>query len=130
VPRPGGWLAVFDGDYATITLATGAADPLQSCVAAFTPAYITDPWVVRRLPAMVHEAGFAQGRLRSHGFVQTSEPDYMLSIAERGADALAAAGRIGPELAAALKAEARRRVEAHSFFGHVAYASLTARKPA
>jgi hypothetical protein len=47
--------------------------------------------------------------------------------AERGADALAAAGRIGPELAAAL-AEARRRVDANSFFGHVAYASLTARK--
>jgi ubiquinone/menaquinone biosynthesis C-methylase UbiE len=35
VLRPGGWLAVFDGDYATITLSTGAADPLESCVAAF-----------------------------------------------------------------------------------------------
>jgi hypothetical protein len=34
------------------------------------------------------------------------------------------------ELAAALKAEAHRRVEAHSFSGHVVYASLTARKPA
>jgi hypothetical protein len=32
-------------------------------------------------------------------------------------------------LAAALKAEARRRVGARSFFGHVAYASLTAHKP-
>ena len=129
VLRPGGWLAVFDGDYATITLATGEPDPLQVCVAAFIPAYITDPWVVRRLPGMVHAAGFAEGRLRSHGFVQASEPDYMLSIAERGADALAAAGRIGPELPAALKAEAHRRVQARSFFGHVAYASLTARKP-
>ena len=98
-------------------------------MAAFISAYITDPWVVRRLPAMVHAAGFAERRLRSHGFVQTAEPDYMLSIAERGADALAAAGRIGPELAVALKAEAHRRAEAHSFFGHVAYASLMARKP-
>jgi arsenite methyltransferase len=52
---------VFDGDYATITLATGDVDPLQSCVAAFTPAFITDPWAVRRLPAMVHQAGFAEG---------------------------------------------------------------------
>ena len=47
VLRPGGWLAVFDGDYATITLATGEPDPLQVCVAALTAAYITDPWVVR-----------------------------------------------------------------------------------
>lgn len=85
VLRPGGWLAAFDGDYATITLATSAADPLQACVVAFTPAFITDPWVVRRLPAMVYQAGFAEGRLRSHGFVQTTDPDYMLTIADPGA---------------------------------------------
>lgn len=127
--RAGGRLAVFDGDYATITLATGENDPLQTCVSAFRPAYITDPWLVRRLPGMVREAGFAAGRLRSHGYVQVEDPDYMLSIADRGADTLAASGTIGAELAAALKAEARRRVDTHAFFGHVAYASLTARKP-
>ena len=34
VLRPGGRLAVFDGDYATITFARDAADPLQSCAEA------------------------------------------------------------------------------------------------
>ena len=57
------------------------------------------------------------------------DPDYMLSIADRGADTLAASGTIGTELAAALKSEARRRATEHTFFGHVAYASMTARKP-
>ena len=33
------------------------------------------------------------------------------------------------EAADALRAEARRRVATHAFFGHVAYASITARKP-
>jgi arsenite methyltransferase len=47
VVRPGGWLALFDGDYATITVATGAEDPVQACVAAFASDYINDPWVVR-----------------------------------------------------------------------------------
>ena len=61
--------------------------------------------------------------------MQIEEPDYMLSIVDRGADALVAAGTIGAALASALKQEARRRVTAGSFFGHVAYASLTARKP-
>jgi arsenite methyltransferase len=69
VLRAGGRLAVFDGDYATITLATGDPDPLQTCVDAFRPPYITDPWVVRRLAALVHEARVhrrtpAQPRLR------------------------------------------------------------------
>ncbi len=125
---PGGWLALFDGDYATITVAGGEVDPLQSCVTAFAPAYINDPWVVRRLPAMVRAAGFADARLRSHGYAQVDEPEYILSIVDRGADVLVQSGSIGPQLAEALKAEARRRVAEHSFFGHIAYASLTARK--
>ncbi len=47
-----------------------------------------------------------------------------------GADALVASGRIGAELAAALKAEARRRVASGEYFGHIAYASLVAHNPA
>jgi len=129
VLRAGGWLAVFDGDYATITLATSDTDPLRVCVSAFRENYITDPWVVRRLPALIGAVGFRLGRFRSHGFAQVDDPDYMLSIAERGADALAGARRIGTELANALKAEARQRIEQHTFYGHVAYASMTAQKP-
>jgi arsenite methyltransferase len=75
-------------------------------------------------------AGFTDTDLRGHSYIQTADVDYMLSVATRGADAIAGAGRIGPELAEALKAEARRRVAAGSFFGHIAYASLIARKPA
>jgi SAM-dependent methyltransferase len=130
VLRPGSRLAVFDGDYATITLATGEHDPLQACADAFAPAFIHDPWLVRRLPALVREAGFEDAELRSHGYVQVDDPAYLLSIADRGADALVATGRIGRALAAALKAEARRRVDDHAFFGHIAYASLVARAPA
>jgi SAM-dependent methyltransferase len=126
VLRASGTLAVFDGDYATITLATGADDPLTTCVAAFQEAYIHDPWLIRRLPALVRAAGFVPRRLRSHGVIQVDDPDYLLSVADRGADALASSGRIGPDLAAALKSEARRRVAAHAFFGHIAYASVVA----
>jgi hypothetical protein len=68
-------------------------------------------------------------RFHSHGFVET-HAGYMLTIVDRGADALHTSGQIGPELAAALKAEARRRVEDGAFFGHIAYASLMAQKPA
>lgn len=128
VLRRAGKLAVFDGDYATITLATGEFDPIQTCVAAFAPAYVHDPWIARRLAGMVQEAGFSGSNLRSHGYVQVRDPDYMLSIADRGADVLVTAGRIGRELGDALKAEARRRVQAQAFFGHVAYVSLIAHK--
>ena len=129
VLRPGGWLAVFDGDYATLTLALGDADPLQACAEAVKARFIHDQWLVRRLPALVRCGGFAVATFRSYGYAQVEEPTYLLTIVDRGADALAGSGLIGAELAEALKTEARRRAEAGCFFGHIAFASLTARKP-
>lgn len=129
VLRPGGRLAVFDGDHATITLATG--DPTRSTAAWRRSGRPTSP--IRggsggcprscTPPALPTAAYAAAASSRS------TTPTTMLSIADRGADTLAASGTIGPEPADALKAEGRRRVAAHAFYGHVAYAGLTARKP-
>ena len=60
---------------------------------------------------------------------RTRSPGYILTLIDRGADTLVAAGRLGAPAADALKAEARRRVAAGEFFGHIAYASLIARRP-
>jgi SAM-dependent methyltransferase len=130
VLRPGGRLAVFDGDYATTTVALGDQDPLQACVDVMMVNSVNDRWLVRRLPALVRARGLEVTSFRSHGYVNTTEGGYMLTVVERGVDFLQTAGRIGEETAAALKAEARRRVAAGSFFGHIAYGSLVARKPA
>jgi ubiquinone/menaquinone biosynthesis C-methylase UbiE len=127
VLRPGGWLAVFDGDYATTTtVAIGPADPLQACADAWVSSSVHDPWLVRRLPGLLEAAGFTLVRTRSFGYVETREARYIPTIVDRGAAALAADGRIGGEAAAVLKAEARRRSTAGQFFGHIAYASLVA----
>lgn len=122
-----GWLAIFDGDYATTTVAISPADPLQACADAAIRALVHDPFLVRRLAALVRDAGCAVVRLRSHGYVETGRPDYLLTIIDRGADAMATAGVLGRPAAEALKAEARRRVAQGLFFGHIAYASVIAR---
>jgi hypothetical protein len=127
VLRSGGQLVIFDGDYATTTVAIGEHDPLQAAADATVAGLVHDRWLVRRLVSLVSAAGFQTPSLRSHGYVQT-DPGYTLTLVERGADLLVASGRIGPDLAAALKSEACRRIEAHQFFGHIAYASLQARK--
>lgn len=128
--RPGGRLAVFEGDYATATVATKAGDPLNACVEAFREHFVHDPWLVRRLPALVMAAGLSLERVRSYGYVEAPKPGFMLSSwIDLGADALGAAGRIGADMAAALKAEARRRGTSGEYFGHIAYMSLVGRKP-
>jgi SAM-dependent methyltransferase len=129
VLRPGGTVAVCDGDYATTTVALGEADPLQDCIEAVKAEFLNDPWLVRRLPALLRSAGFELRGSRSHGYLQTDQPAYMLTLVDRGADALASRGRIGPELCASLKAEARRRAEADEFYGFIGFASFIARKP-
>ena len=130
VMRAGGCLAVFEGDYATGTLATGARDPLEACAEAFRENFIHDPWLVRRLPTLVRSVGLHIDRVRSHGYVEALEPGFMLpGWVDRGADALLASGRIGADMAAALKSEARRRGTSGEYFGHIAYMSVVARKP-
>jgi ubiquinone/menaquinone biosynthesis C-methylase UbiE len=129
VLKAGGALAVFDGDYASTTLACGDHDPIQSCIDAAGAALVHDRWLARRLPSLVGAAGFEIIRFDGHAYVQTVEPNWLLTLVDRGADALANPGTIGRELAEALKAEARRRVEAGGFYGSITFASLIARKP-
>ena len=128
VTAAGGALAAFDGDYATTTVAVGDHDPLQACVDAALDALVHDRYLVRRLGTLVRAAGWEVVRLRSHGYIESEDPGYMLTIVDRGADTLVAAGRLGSDAADALKAEARRRVAAGEFFGHIAYASLIGRR--
>ncbi|MCL4265268.1 MAG: methyltransferase domain-containing protein [Anaerolineae bacterium] len=128
--RPGGWLAVFDGDYATASLSTGEYDLLEACVRAFRANFIHDSWIVRRLPQLLQSTGFDTKSLRSHGYVEAPESAYMLTWVDRGADVLLSTGSIGKETAEALKAEARRRSTAKEWFGHIAFASILGQKPA
>ena len=58
VLRPGGRLAILDGDYSTTSVAIGDHDPLQTCADAAMAGLVNDRWLVRRLPPIVSSAGF------------------------------------------------------------------------
>jgi SAM-dependent methyltransferase len=128
VLRPHGLLAIIDGDYVTTTVALSDHDPLQTCVGILMSNVVNDRFIVRRLPLLVRNAGFEVLGAESHGLVESDDRGYMMTVIDRGSDMLHATGVIGEALAAAMKAEALRRVETGGFFGHVAYGSLVARK--
>ena len=130
VMKPGGSLGLCDGDFSTATLQTGSCDPLEVCTQAFVENFVNDKWLVRRMSALAQAAGFVVKPIRSYGLIETISPGLTMSWVDRGADALEAEERIGKELADALKAEGRRRAEAGTFFGYMAYAALTAQKTA
>jgi ubiquinone/menaquinone biosynthesis C-methylase UbiE len=128
VLQDGGTLIAFDADYATTTVATSPHDPLQACARATMANIVHDPYLVPRLPPLTREAGFRVRSFRSHGYNGALDPTYLLTIVNRGADALQSDGIIGSGLASALKAEAQERATKGTFFGFVAYASLVAEK--
>jgi ubiquinone/menaquinone biosynthesis C-methylase UbiE len=128
VLRQGGWLAVFDGDYATATVSTGDFDPLDVCVDAFRSSFVHDKWLVRRLPDLIAKSGFCVMPARSHGYIEGPEAGYLLSWVDRGADVLLQQGRLNMAMVDAFKNEARRRSTAKEWFGYIGFASVLARK--
>jgi SAM-dependent methyltransferase len=129
VLKPGGSLLVYDGDYATSTVALHAHDPLQRCVEAAIARLVHDPWLIRRLGQLAVAAGFARGELHSHGYLELDAPTYLPSLVTVGAATLVEAGVIAPQTAEALQAEAAQRASTDRFFGHIAYASLLTHRP-
>ena len=127
--RPGGVAAVFDGDYAMTSAALGADDPLQACMQIAVREWVLSPWLARSLAPMMKQAGFVELRSQSHGYVDLDEPDYLLSLIDRGSEELRRAGLAGEALAAALRQEARDRHAAGRFFGHIPFFHVVGRKP-
>jgi len=128
VLRPGGQLAIFDGDFATITVALFDGDPLQSLVGTILRHMMHAPYVMRRLPALVAAAGFNVQSVEPHGYVQTTSPDFLLTLLSRGANGAAQAGEIGQALVEGFDREARRRVANGTFYGAILFLSVIARK--
>jgi arsenite methyltransferase len=93
----------------TSTVAICSDDPLQVCVDGAIAALVHDPWLVRRLVALIRDAGFQECRLRGFAYTQTDDADYMLTLVERGADALLAEGKLSAEEVEELKTEAQAR---------------------
>ena len=129
VLRPGGRLAVFDGDYATNTVALFDGDPLQAAMTMAQRNLIHDPYIMRRLAGLARQAGFTVREIEAHGYVQTEAPDYLLSLIARGTSAAARSGECGADLAAGFEREAQERVAAGTFYGAILFVSLIAEKP-
>ena len=127
VLRPLGQLVIFDGDFATLTVALFDGDPLQATVPAVLRHWVHAPYIMRRLSALVTAARFSLQSVEPHGYVQTTSPDYLLTLLSRGIQAAGRAGEIDRELVDGFDREARRRVANGTFYGAMLFVSLTGR---
>lgn len=127
--KPGGWLAVCDADFSKTSAAIGSGDPLQACVDAWVEHYVTDRWLIPRLPGLLSQAGFEVGRVRGYNRIDLTGRSSGPLWVERGVNALVENGVIGAALGDALKEECRGRIEDGRFYAALPFASVVARKP-
>ncbi len=127
--KPGGVLAICDGDYDTATTQIADYDPLDQLVRFMINQNVTNLWIMRQIGGLLTRSGFRLGRRRGHGYVAEGEAAYFLTVIDRGADRMVETGLLQAETAQALKSEARARVSANTFFGFMSYVSQIAYKP-
>ena len=128
VLRRGGILAVFDGDYVSVTVALDDQDPLQLAVNTMVDNFVENKWLIRQLPKVLTNLGLSLKAFRSHGYSAVSDPSYMFTLIDRGVEIMVESGMIGGNQGEALQSEARRRAQAGEFFGHITYISVIAEK--
>ena len=126
--KPGGAVAIYDGDFTTMAGAIMDDDPLQAAIDAFVDGNVHDSWLVRRLPEMLRAAGFDPAPSRSHGHLDTDDPMLTLGWTLRGTYYLKKEGKIDEGAADALEDEARHRIAKGIFYGYMNYVSIVAWK--
>ena len=124
--KPEGILAICDGDYDTATTAIGEFDPLEQLVKFMIQENVTNLHIMRRIGPLLDAAGFTAGQTRGHGYIATGDAAYFMTVIDRGATIMAERGLIASATAAALKDEARNRLQRNAFFGFMSYVSVIA----
>ncbi len=129
VVRPGGLIAIFDGDYASMTFALD--DPVQSkwYDETLINALVTSPHVMRQMPRLIQQAGLEMIRTFPYIMVEVGKGDFWLS----GIDTYE---KLAPKSGAMTEADATSWANAlyeasdrGVFFGASNYYTYIARRP-
>ncbi len=127
--KPGGRLVIFDGDYDTTTVTTGAFDPLEPVVKFMINANVHNLWLPRQLVPLTAAAGFTPGPVQCHGYLASGPATYFMTVIDRALARMQAEGLLTDAGARGLQAEARNRIAENRFYGFMSYLSMTATKP-
>ena len=129
VVRPGGYVAVFDGDYASLTF--GCADPRlgEAVEPALQATIMSSPRVMREIPRLLPKAGLRLIATQAHVYAEAGSSTFMLNLAETYAPLTAAStGQLSAAHVDAWLADQRRSASDGTFFAACNYYAYVARR--
>ena len=130
VVRPGGHVAVFDGDYASLTFGSSDRELGQAMEAAFRSMIMSAPRVMRQLPRLLPQAGLELSATQAHVYAEAGASRFMLNLAETYGPLAASSGLVPAADVEAWLADQRRSAEDGTFFAACNYYAYVAKAAA
>ncbi len=128
VVRPGGTVAIFDGDYASLTFACSDPRLHQAMEPAIQAIIMSAPRVMRELPRLLPRAGLRLIATQAHVYAEAGSSTFMLNLAETYAPLVATTGQLPAADVEAWLADQRRSVAEGTFFAACNYYAYVARR--
>jgi ubiquinone/menaquinone biosynthesis C-methylase UbiE len=128
VVRPGGSVAVFDGDYASLTFSSSDQRLGARMEEALQSTIMSAPRVMRDLPRLLPRVGLRLETTQAHVYAEAGSSRFTLGIAETYGPLAASAGLLPPEQVDAWLADQRRSAEDGTFFAACNYYAYVARR--
>jgi ubiquinone/menaquinone biosynthesis C-methylase UbiE len=129
VVRPGGSVAIFDGDYASLTF--GSSDPeLGSVVeSAIQSMIMSSPRVMREVPRLLPRAGLRLVATQAHVYAEAGSSTFMLNLAETYGPLAPTTGLVSAVRVDEWLADQRRAAEQGTFFAACNYYAYMTNRP-
>jgi ubiquinone/menaquinone biosynthesis C-methylase UbiE len=125
--RPGGSVAVFDGDYGSLTF--DCSDPRlgESMERAVQSMIMSSPRVMRELPRLLSQVGLQLIATQAHVYAEAGSSSFMLNLAKTYGPLVASTGLLPSSDVDAWLADQSRSAEDGTFFAACNYYAYVAR---
>jgi ubiquinone/menaquinone biosynthesis C-methylase UbiE len=128
VIRPGGCVAVFDGDYASLTFGGDDPELNQTMERAVQSIIMSAPRVMRDLPRLLPKAGLRLVAAQAHVYAEAGSSSFLLNLAETYGPLAASTGLVPAADVDAWLADQRRSAQDGTFFAACNYYAYVARR--
>ena len=126
VVRPGGSVAIFDGDYASLTFGSSDSRLGQAMELAVQSMIMSSPRVMRELPRLLSKAGLRLIATQAHVYAEAGSSSFLLNLAETYAPLVASTGLLPAPDVDAWLADQRRSAADGTFFAACNYYAYVA----
>jgi hypothetical protein len=130
VIKPDGVVAIFDGDYASLTFSHSDPDLARRVEETLLELIVNNPRVMRDMPRLLRDAGLELSEVTPHIYAEIGSGSFFVNFSESFAAVLGSSGLLPEDEVGRWRTELAQSVVEGTFFGASNYYTYLARRPA